>query len=334
MLDQISIKYFKLVVDQNSIKKDTPEEVQVNCPVCGDKKHRLHLYRPKGFDQDVTHCFNSGCELAEKHHNIYNFLKIAGPEYLDAYKQETMFKRVNDIKTKNSLENSESLKEIIERVNGIKSKDQKKKSEIPLHKLFDKCSDHKDCIKYCKTRGFDPKDDWYFSTKEFFEYNGKRVYLKDYLLIPIYQEHKYRGFYSRSIKEKRFSTFLLPDTEKVWISESDLEPQDIEIITESIFDALSTGYQKSAAMLGASLSPEYTKRLNKNTIIALDNDKTGNQKSILYAEQGFRVFVPPEDYFFKDFNDALVHGIDIKKLIEENIFSSYDAIVRLKMKNY
>ena len=87
-------------------------------------------------------------------------------------------------------------------------------------------------------------------------------------------------------------------------------------------------------MLSASLSPEYMEKLNKETIIALDNDKTGNQKSIQYAEQGFRVFVPPEDYRYKDFNDALVHGIDIKKLIEENVFSSYDAIVRLKMKNY
>ena len=342
-LDPISIKYFKLVVDPASIKKDKPDEVQANCPVCGDRKHRLHLYRPKGFDQDVVHDFNEGCELAEKHHNIFNFLKIAGPEYLDDYKRETMFKTVERIKEKSSGSSGETetgpkLQDIINKVTGIKDQELRKpKKELPLHRLFMKCADSKECTDYVMGRGFEPRPDWFYSEDKFFTYNGKKVFLENYLIIPIYQNGLYKGFYSRSIKEKSFSTFLLPDTEKIWVSDPEVDVENIEIICEGVFDALSTGFERSGAMLSASLSPLYLKELkeNKDVIIALDNDETGREKSLWYAENGFRVFVPPEDYFYKDFNEAMLRGwlkSEIKNLIQKNTYQGYDAIVRIKMK--
>ncbi len=326
-LDQISIKYFKLVVDNSSIKKDSATEVQANCPVCGDKKHRLHLYRPKGFDNDVVHCFNSGCELEEKHHSVLNFLKIAKPDLVETFKRDNFSNVIEKIK-------SDNLQEI---VNRITPKEQiSTKVELPLDKLFIKCKDSEVCKSYVKRRGFTPKDDWYFSTDKFFTFNKQTVFLENYLIIPIYSKGKYKGFYSRSIKEKKFSTFLLPGIEKLWVSSPDVNAKNLEIITEGVFDALSSGFEKTGAMLSASLSEEFLNELNKDCIIALDNDPTGVQKAIKYAERDFRVFVAPEEWNYKDFNDPVIDKEktpeEIKKIILDNTFKGMSAVARLKMK--
>jgi hypothetical protein len=320
MLNNISVKYFKKVVPK--IKKDTPLEVSGNCPVCGDKKYRLHLYRPKGFEQDVVHCFNSGCELEEKHHSMLNFLKIAAPELVSSYQRETFKTKIADIS------NSEKILDIINRV----EKKSTKKIEVPLHKLFTKCKEVKECREYVKSRGFEAKEDWYFSKDKFFTYNQKRYFLENYLIIPIYQEKKYAGFYSRSITDKSFTTFMLPWAEKFWTDSPETTSENVEIITEGVFDALSTGFDKVGAMLSASLPPDF--KYNKNVIIALDNDKTGIQKSLKYVDK-YRVFVWPDYLEFKDFNEMLVDGYkpeQIKKIILENTYRYIEAKVRLKMK--
>ncbi len=332
MLDLLSIKYFKMVVDPASIRKDTPDEVQANCPVCGDRKHRLHLYRPKGFDQDVVHCFNEGCELAEKHHNMVNFLKIAKPELVDSYKRENLQTIIKNVT--NTIDVQDILTKIEKTTGLTQTKENDKKRELPLGKLFMKCKDNQTCLDFVKKRGIEPRDDWYFSEDKFFTWNQKTVFLENYLIIPIYSDQKYKGFYSRSVKEKKFSTFLLPDIEKVWTSSPDVGPENMEILCEGVFDSLSTSFEKSGAMLSASVSEEYIEKLNPNCIIALDNDKTGIEKTIKYAERGFNVFVWPE-IEEKDFNEVLQNGytcLEIKKIIQENTYKSYDAIVRLKMK--
>jgi hypothetical protein len=324
MLDNISIKYFKKAVPV--IKKDTPSEVSGNCPVCNDKKGRLHLYRPKGFEQDVVHCFNSGCELEEKHHSMLNFLKIAAPELVSSYQRETFKDKIADIN------NSEKILSIIDRIEKKVNKQPDVKIEVPLHKLFTKCQEVERCRKYVKSRGFEVKEDWYFSENNFYTYNQKKYYLKDFLIIPIYQENKYAGFYSRSIREKAFSTFLLPWAEKFWTDCPETTSENVEIITEGVFDALSTGFGKVGAMLSASLPPDF--EFNKNVIIALDNDKTGIQKSLKYVDQ-YNVFIWPDGLDYKDFNEMLLDGYRpkrIKDIILDNTYRGIEAKVRLKMK--
>jgi hypothetical protein len=337
-LDQLSIKYFKLAISEYKLKKDTGTELQCCCPVCGDTKNRLHLYRPKGFDQDVVHCFNSGCLLEEKHHNIINFLKIVKPDLVDAYKRENLNTMISTFSgsspSKSGRSDVQDILSTIEKNTGItETNKNKKRLEIPLDKLFMKCKDSEACKAYVKHRGFQPQDDWYFSENEFFTYNKKKVYLKDYLIIPIYSNNKYRGFYSRSIKEKSFSTFLLPDTEKVWVSSPETTPENLEILTEGVFDALSTGFEHSGAMLSASVSEEFLTKLNPECIIALDNDSTGIKRSIEYAEKGFKVFVWPRDDY-KDFNDMLTDfkKNEINAMIRVGAEKGISAIAKLKMK--
>ena len=325
MIHAVNQKYFKLIIPK--LKKDTPDELSGCCPVCSDTKNRLHLVHVQDGDYDYVKCFNSGCDLEEPQ-NMYNFIKIASPGYLNQYKQETFKTRIKDFK------NSENLQDIINKAKEQKDQKSPKKTEeqeIPLNNLFEKAKDIPECIEYLKQRHIEPMDDWFFSKDKFFNYNNKNVYLKNFILIPIYNKDKYRGFYSRSIEEKKFSTFLLPNTEKIWIQNPAFIP---EIITEGIFDALSTGFDNPAAMLGASLSSEYIKTLPKNTIIATDNDQTGIKKLYGFIKKGFKVFIWP-DQKEKDFNEMLQTGYkkqDIKKFIQMNTYTGLMAQVKLNLK--
>jgi len=319
-LNPINIKYFKLVVPK--IKKDSKNEVTGCCPVCGDTKYRLHLYSTEV--GDLVHCFNSGCPLEEKHHSMYNFLKIIN-QYLEQYKQETFKTKIQNL----------NIQSIIDSVKPIEPIEPIKKEPevptIPLERLFDKIQDHQVALDYLKNRCIEPQN-WFYSTQDFFKYNDKNYYLKNYILIPIFNsDYKYRGFYSRSINEKKFSTFLLQDTDKIWIQNPKDPP---EIITEGIFDALSTGFNNPAAMLGADLNDDYIKTLPKNTIIATDNDTTGIKKLYKFIQKGFKVFIWP-DVQEKDFNEMLCIGYtkqDIKLFIEKNTHSGLTARVKLGMK--
>ncbi len=334
MLEPVNVKYFKLVVPK--LKKDTPDELSGCCPVCGDTKDRLHLYWTDV--GDLVHCFNSGCSLSDKHHSMKNFLDIAAPQYYEPYRRET-FKGI--IKT---LKEETSIQDILKQAKEEKEKKAKEAQEalvpeevkeIPLDKLFLKAKDTPECVKYLESRNIKVQDDWYFSNKKFFEYDNKMVYLLDYLLIPIYAvvnaKKKYRGFYSRSLKEKRFSTFLLPDTEKLWVQNPFVEP---DIITEGIFDAISSGFDNPAAMLGAGLSREYIKDLSRDTIIATDNDETGIKKAKEFLNLGFKVFVWP-DVEEKDFNDMLINGYEkneIKEFIRLNTYHGIMGKIKLGIK--
>ena len=318
----VNAKYFKLSVGK--LKKDTSSEISCCCPACGDTKDRLHLISTPDFD--YVKCFNSGCELEEST-SVYRFLQVINSNYISAYKRETLTDRIHDIKT------GEDLNGIMARLKAESEPkpepEPEKKPEIPLDKLFKKCTEFPECVQYLENRGIKPQQDWYFSTQKFFKFKDKNVFLQNYLLIPIYEDGKYRGFYSRSIEEKRFSTFLLDGTEKIWTNQRSTP----EIICEGIFDALSTGYENCAAMIGATVSDEYSDQLPKSTIFAFDNDTTGTEKSIQYAKKGFTVFVWPE-VPEKDFNDLLktYPKEHIKQFVQENLFRGIQAETRLRIK--
>ncbi|MCD6435698.1 MAG: hypothetical protein J7L15_04860 [Clostridiales bacterium] len=326
MLDPVNVKYFKL--STGKIKKDSPSEISCCCVSCGEQRNRLHLVHVQEGNYDYVKCFNEGCELSTPT-TMRNFLSIASPQYYEQYKRET-FKGV--IKT---LKNEVSLKDIMTQIKDKPVKSVIEIKEIPLDKLFKKAKEVPACVSYLESRNIKVQEDWYFSTKKFFEYEGNQVYLLDFLLIPIYtiqgDEKKYRGFYSRSIKLKQFSTMLLPNTEKLWVQNPFSSP---DIITEGVFDGISSGFDNPAAMLGAGLSRDYTEALSRETIIATDNDKTGIQKAKEFLDLGFRVFIWP-DVKEKDFNEMLQVGyskIEIKKFILDNTFQGIMGKIKLGIK--
>ncbi len=328
MIREVDRRYFKLAVGK--IKKDSDNDISCSCPACGETRNRLHLY-DSGNGDALVFCYNSGCELNDSAAPLGKFLDVIESPYLSGYKRETLGVAVDQIK--NEISMGDILKKIKTKTDPDFDLEPAKTNEleIPLHH-FDKASSNQDAVEYLKIRGINEiPDNWYFSTDEFFTHNKKTMYVKDYLIIPILNKHnKIKGFYSRSIREKRFSTYLL-DTEKVWTQNPKNPP---EIFAEGIFDALSTGFENPAAMLGAGLSQGYRNSLSKDVIFAFDNDKTGREKSLEYIDYGFKVFVWP-NLDIKDFNELVQKGASketIKQMILDNCYSGIQAKIRIRMR--
>ena len=328
----INEKYFRRNVGK--IKKDTKYEISCCCPLCGDQKNRLHLVHVAQGDYDYVKCFNSGCQVEEPT-TVLSFLYHLGSPDIDGFKREAFKGKVEDIKSNFSL--NELVKKITKEVPEVTVPTPPRTNEPTVPQIlldkFHLAKDNQECMQYLEKRKITPKDDWLYSTDKFFSFNGKSLFVENFLIIPIYNNKQvFKGWYSRSIKDKQFSTFLLPDTPKFWSLDTTTPP---EIITEGILDALSTGFEKPAAAISADIPNEIQEHLPKNTIIAFDNDETGIRKSIEYKD--FQVFVWP-DYLdeFKDFNDLLVAKPkeEIKQIILENLHTGILAETRLRMKSH
>jgi len=349
-IDIVDIKYFKLAVGQ--LKKQGINDLSLDCPLCDDTKNRLHLYQNDGMDQALAHCYNAGCDLSEQQMGMVNFLKLVKPQLVPQYKRERFTDIMGKIKEDTKLPSlndilanakKKSQKEIpeIEVATEVKAeitlevKPEKKELKIPdIFKAglipFNKSIQ---AMNYIKNRGLEPEDDWLFSEGKFVEFFGKAYYVQDFFLMPLFYNNKFQGFYTRSIYEKRFSTIIFPKKEKIWCSNL-FNSEDETIICEGIFDALSTGFNSSIAMLSADINEEILNDL-KNPIFAFDNDKTGKFKSLKYVDLGYKVFIWPLEWDkYKDFNEILMGGTPqkiIKAIISKYIYKGIEAKIKLSM---
>jgi len=328
VLDYRTIKYFKQAVNADSYK-ETNLDIACRCPICGDSKSkksskRLHLYR-KG-DVELVNCFNQGCACENK--TMYSFLRDFYPDLLPMYRKEVFTDKINVLK-------SQSLGDMVQ--NHPEPEVVILKTEEIIPDLIDLSSFLKplteEYIQYLTKRGLAKHIDktWSIGTDNI-QIGGTIYNIKDYLVIPLMCNGKMYGFYSRSIHEKDFITYISTLGFKVWNWFGINKDQPCYIF-EAIFDGLSTGLNNIIANLGAKLHDDRIKDL-KDPIFCLDNDKTGIETSIKYAQQGYKVFIMPNKYHEKDFNELKLNNpdLDISELVRSNIYSGVSAITRLKMK--
>lgn len=325
MLNHKSIKYFKMAVNASSYK-ETNLDVACKCPLCGDstKKNnskRLHLYK-KG-DLELINCFNAGCSCENK--TIYSFLRDFYPHLLPAYKKETFGDKIENLRQHQTLGDL-----VLHGAKSIKTVEPKP-SLFNLEAFFEPLTDN--YVNYLHNRGIIPhfNNTWY-KGKENIKIGDITYNIKDYLIIPLLCDGLCYGFYSRSIEKKDFITFVSTVGFKVW-NWFEINKKMPVYIFEAIFDGMSTGKKNIIANLGAKLPEDRLKQL-KDPIFCLDNDKTGIEMGIKYAEQGYKVFVMPNVFPEKDFNELKLNRpeLDIGKMIDENTYKGISAITRLKAK--
>jgi len=361
MLDPRSVKYFKLATNASEYK-ESDNVVACRCPICGDSKtkknvKRLNLYTKDGVDTDFVSCFNAGCPCEGK--TIYTFLRDFYPELLPQYKREAFKQKMSSLKsiklsstdTKSDFDfvNSEIAKPETSNMN-TKSDFDFVNSEIAKPETSEnlKISENlkvpllydlspffspltSEYIDYLQHRKLSPRDDWVVANTDI-SINNTTYKIKDFLVIPLYKDNLMYGFYSRSIKEKRFITFISTTGYKVWNWFS-IDKTKTTYIFEAIFDGISTGLDNIIANLGAKLPDDRLNELS-DPVFCLDNDKTGIQTSIKYAELGYKVFIMPNMYREKDFNELKLNHpeLDISHLVNSNIYKGISAITRLKLK--
>lgn len=333
MLDKIDVKYFKLAVGQEALGKETDLDISARCPICGDSrknknKKRLHLYTKGNTDTSFVNCFNGDCVCKNK--TIYTFLRDFYPNLYEMYKKE---KFTNNIY---SLTN-DVFKEIKQEIT-------KKLTFHNLSNYFIDIKNSPEGLAYLKNRDIDYINDnieerfgkWYFGKYDL--KIGEKIYrLTNSIIIPLYyklQEEYMYGFYSRNIKTKMFFTYN-PEKNigfKIW-NWFNINKEERVYIFESIFDAISSGFDNVIALMGAKIPEERLKEL-KEPVFVLDNDLTGLKNSLEYVNKGYQVYIQPNEFTEKDMNELKIKhpSVKIKNIISENIFSGISAAVRIKSK--
>lgn len=327
-LSFVNIRFFKQATNAGQYK-ESPLDVACKCPICGDSKNRnqkrLHLYT-KG-DLELVNCFNAGCPCENK--TMYSFLRDFYPDLLQQYRKETFTNRIEHLKSE------QSIGEMVTLINEKSCNDPKPQVEannepycMNLEPFMDELT--VEAKEYLKTRQLNPEVAYIANTDIKI---GETVYpVKDFLIIPLLKDDLWYGFYSRSLKEKTFYTYVSTTGYKVW-NWYNIKKDRPVIITEGIFDALSIGHDNVISNLGAKIPNERLKEL-KDPIFVLDNDSTGIKQSIKYAEMGYKVYIQPQEHTEKDMNELKLNKpwLDIQKLVKENTFAGISAIVRLKSK--
>lgn len=99
---------------------------------------------------------------------------------------------------------------------------------------------------------------------------------------------------------------------------------------ESIIDSLMV--ENSIAMLGTSLSIPVSNMI-KHKIMVTDNDRVGKTKTLQYLNEGHSCFIFPNNFKYKDFNEAVCDGYkksDLSKLLEDNTFKKEAGVSRIR----
>lgn len=319
MLSYTDVKFFKMAVGQDRIKRETDLDISAKCPLCNDKEPRLHLYERDG--TTLVHCFRGECG---HHSNLWNFLKLQSPELIDSYKRETFGE------TMKSLGGSLEITP--------KKKEKTTITVVDLRELILPLESTSEGLNYLNGRGITYNKElfgeWFYGFQDL-NIDETLYPITNSIIIPLYNEDREMyGFYSRSTKDKKFITYMHENNigYKVW-NWFNIDKELPVYIFEGIFDAISSGKKNIIALLGAKLPDERLKEL-KNPVFCLDNDPTGWKNSIHYAQLGYNIFIQPSSYIEKDMNNLLNNHpeLNISQLINDNIYSGLAGAIRLKTK--
>lgn len=339
-------KYFLRAVGSSNIGKNTDTDISVRCPICGDSKKnsrikRLHLYHKNG--EDFVGCFNGNCPLNDSNRIMYTFLREYFPELLSGYKREKFQNQLHNLSNSyNSSDKSQGNEDVFSSLVLNKPKIIKPKvnSEVITQDLtpyFTDIEKSPECLDYLKSRLIDYNPQkfgkWYFGYQNI-EINDVLYNIKDSIIIPLYSGSEMYGFYSRNIHNKIFCTYMNSKNTgyKVW-NWFNIDKTKPVLICEGIFDAISTGYTNIIACMSANIPNARLKELKK-PIFVLDNDKTGLQNSLTYAQKGYNVYVQPWKYKEKDMNELRKNfpNFVISDLIKSNIFPGIMGEVQISRK--
>jgi hypothetical protein len=339
MLNPINVKYWELAHTSDSLGSHKSDDYSARCDVCGDshkKKNskRLHLYTKSSYEGDFVKCFNGECS---QNSSMYNYLKNYHSHLAPSYKQEMGYTKITSLSDTPKMLVIEEVK----KVNKLFTFEKPKEFSIPNNKVLEYLQSRgftKDMIKHQYTKGF--KIFLSQGMASLYSTEGKKeVNLKDYIIIPLLEHGKWYGFYSRSLNSKTFHTYLPQENTgyKLW-NWFAVNKKEKVYIFEAIFNAMSTSLQ-GIACLGSDIDEARLKELSK-PIFVFDNDDTGRQKSLKYANQGFTVLIYPKDVVnnpkMKDMNDFLKLGWSIEQIddfITSNLYSGITAVVQLTLQN-
>lgn len=341
MLNEVNVEFWEKIHSSDNLGTHKNNDYNARCDICGDSKtskdkKRLHLYRKDSYDDDVVKCFNCGYSS-----NMFNYIKNYHTEYLQEYKRKTNQNLFDNILVLPKIEEKEVIK-IDDSLYNIIEDENAPKKFIDLDLSCRKASCFEEASNYLKNRGANP-DDFYFSENGLASIDEKLRSMKKYIIYPFkYKDGRVYGFYSRSIENKIFKTYI--PQENTGFKIADWFSIDVEkdvYIFEGIFCKLSSGLDNSIAMCGANIPDELLKKLKK-PIFVYDNDSRGYLESIniIKKYKNAKVCIWGDDKKFKNYKDIneiytqyVKDKENIRKFIISHIDDGITALTRLELLN-
>jgi hypothetical protein len=291
---------------------ETTEFYNFGCPFCHEgnsigKKKRAFILKNKEHKFYCHNCFTSYSFVSF----LYNIDRSVYYQYKEDNRENKFYSNENPIKKEVEIVITENLEQL------------SKKFTDNLYPV--KSLDY--AYQYLVSRRVpDETIDkllYYLSDEEKIVYNRSIVF-------PFYNKgfKTYYGFQSRQIINKFFHIELQnEDYPKIW-NLFNIDNTKPVYIFEGFFDSIVI--DNSVALNGADIPQKYMRYI-QIPIFVFDNDKTGFLKAMKYAEKGYRVFVYPENFKYKDFNDYYCkEKVDrkvVSRMIKENTHNGEDAIM-------
>ncbi len=315
-------------VNELNLKNVQRREVGYNfsCPICneGNSPHKRRawiLFAGAKYDHNTFMCHN---HLPEGM-SVRKFISLTDHSVFEKYKKFEKTKYIEDIKSGKIKSKRKGINISPSRCSDAPSKIFKlsKNAFIPL-------SDPRaqKALEYCKKRKIPST----IIKTLLYCYRPKIYSFSEMLIFPLwYDEERVYGFQGRSITEKRFHT-CMPNTSFKAYNLFNIDYTARTYIFESIID--SYVISNSVSMLGADLSKN-ARDMIKKPIFVFDNDRTGEEKTLKYIQNGEKCFIWPSGLKAKDFGELVEKGIDgrlLRKTIKDNIFEGIKGEMQIKIK--
>ena len=310
----------------DKFSKKRPGVYNFRCPYCGDsKKHRNkargYLIKKKG--NYLYKCHNCGVGRS-----FGNFLKENVPHLYDEYIMEH-YKEGN---TGRGTANPAPVLPTFEKPVF------KSKSVIDLTPVSELNNSHP-ARAYLLGRGIPEEqfDRLYYCPK-FKEWTNKQKQVfadtnndDARIIIPLMdQDGNLFGYQGRSLDadaKMRYVTIMLDEDAPKIFGLDKINPEETVYVTEGPFDSFFV--PNSIAMCGSDVD---LRSLDYQFVFVYDNEPRNKQiveKITRAAEQGHKVVIFPKSVREKDLNDMVNSGINVKDVIESNIYQGLEAQLKL-----
>lgn len=317
-MDLIDSKYIGLVSPRlQKFKKVKSNLYNFRCPICGDSKKnrnktRGYLYQQK--NNTNFKCHNCGVSIS-----FNNFLKEIDP---------TLHKQYIFEKFKSGHTGKNFPAETPTFVNFSPDFDT---STNPTKLDIPKASSNPDAKTYLENRKLN--SDNYYYVENFKEWTNTLqpvfddIHLDEpRIIIPLFYQNKFIGFQGRALgaSKVKYITIMLDDDAPKIYGIDRIKKNKTVYITEGPFD--SDLIDNAIALCGADGDMEKLKI--KDRVWIYDNEprnKEIHSRIIRIIDKNEKVVIWPSSIKEKDINDMVVSGLDVKSVIESNIYSGLEA---------
>lgn len=181
-------------------------------------------------------------------------------------------------------------------------------------------------------------DFWEF-TRKTLKKKYKNKFKEKRIIIPCYnRDKKLVAVQGRNLTggEYKYITIALNESKLMLWNIENININNNVYVFEGIFDACY--FKNAVATLGTSFSERELRKQIKSPIFVFDNDFRANRqvkgRMIKMIKSGFTISIFPNNFPYKDVNEAIVDGMkkkEIKKIIERNKCFGNEALIKIEI---